>query len=156
MKVREVMTPNPACCTPDTGLREVAEMFVEYDCGAVPVVDDKESMRALGVVTDRDIACRAIAKGINALELTARDCMSSPGVTVRAEESLDAAIAAMEGNRVRRLIVVDESGCCCGILSQADIALKGPTSKTGEVVRELSEPTPGSSAVRARPSAEKA
>lgn len=156
MKVREAMTPNPACCTPDTGLREVAEMFVEHDCGAVPVVDDKESMRALGVVTDRDIACRAIAKGINALELTARDCMSSPGVTVRAEESLDAAIAAMEGNRVRRLIVVDESGRCCGILSQADIALKGPTSKTGEVVRELSEPTPGSSAVRERPSAEKA
>jgi len=149
------MTPNPACCTPDTGLREVAEMFVEHDCGAVPVVDDKESMRALGVVTDRDIACRAIAKGINALELTARDCMSSPGVTVRAEESLDAAIAAMEGSRVRRLIVVDESGRCCGIVSQADIALKGPTSKTGEVVRELSEPTLGSSAVRERPSAEK-
>ena len=155
MKVREAMTPNPACCTPDTGLREVAEMFVEHDCGAVPVVDDKESMRALGVVTDRDIACRAIAKGINALELTARDCMSSPGVTVRAEESLDAAIAAMEGSRVRRLIVVDESGRCCGIVSQADIALKGPTSKTGEVVRELSEPTLGSSAVRERPSAEK-
>jgi CBS domain-containing protein len=42
MKVREVMTPNPACCTPDTSLRKVAEMFVEYDCGAVPVVDDKE------------------------------------------------------------------------------------------------------------------
>jgi CBS domain-containing protein len=149
------MTPNPACCTPDTGLREVAELFVEHDCGAVPVVDDKESMRALGVVTDRDIACRAIAKGINPLELTARDCMSSPGVTVRAEESLDAAIAAMEGNRVRRLIVVDESGRCCGILSQADIALKGPTSKTAEVVRELSEPTLGSSAVRERPSAAK-
>ncbi len=154
MKIREVMTPNPACCTPDTSLREVAEMFVEYDCGAVPVVDNKESMRTLGIVTDRDIACRAIAKGANALELAARDCMSSPGVTVRAEESLDAAITAMEENRVRRLIVVDELGRCCGIVSQADIALKAPKSKTAEVVREVSEPTLGPSAVGERPFAE--
>lgn len=156
MKIREVMTPNPACCTPDTSLREVAEMFVEYDCGAVPVVDNKESMRTLGIVTDRDIACRAIAKGANALELTARDCMSSPGVTVRTEESLDAAITAMEENRVRRLIVVDELGRCCGIVSQADIALKAPKRKTAEVVRELSEPTLGPSAVGERPFAETA
>ena len=68
MKIREAMTPNPACCTPDTGLREVAEIFVEYDCGAVPVVESKESLRPLGIVTDRDIACRAIARGVNALE----------------------------------------------------------------------------------------
>src|SRR6266498_2650563 len=147
MKTREVMTPNPACCTPESSLREVAEMFVEHDCGAVPVVDNKESMRTLGIVTDRDIACRAIARGINALELTARECMTSPAVTVREAESLDAAIKAMEGNRVRRLIVVDEFGRCCGIVSQADIALKAPGRKAAEVVREVSEPTLSASAV---------
>jgi CBS domain-containing protein len=151
MKIREVMTPNPVCCTPATSLREVAEMFVEHDCGAVPVVDNKESLRTLGIVTDRDIACRAIARGINALELTARECMSSPPVTVREAESLDAAITAMEENRVRRLIVVDKFGRCCGIVSQADIALKAPKRKTAEVVRELSEPTISSSAVGQRP-----
>ncbi len=153
MKVREAMTPNPVCCTPETSLREVAEIFVEHDCGAVPVVDNKKSMRTLGIVTDRDIACRAIARGINALELTARECMSSPPVTVREAESLDSAITAMEENRVRRLIVVDEFGRCCGILSQADIALKAPKRKTAEVVREVSEPTLSSSAVGQRPSA---
>jgi len=147
MKIREVMTPNPACCTPETSLREVAEIFVEHDCGAVPVMDNKESMRPLGIVTDRDIACRAIARGINALELTARQCMSSPAVTIRESESLDAAITAMEENRVRRLIVVDDFGRCCGIVSQADIALKAPKKKTAEVVREVSEPTLSSSAV---------
>ena len=141
MRVKDIMTPNPACCMVDTSLREVAEMFVDHDCGAVPVVESRESMTPLGIVTDRDIACRAIAKGMNALELTARDCMSSPSVTVRAEESLDRCIEAMEENRVRRVVVVDEFGRCCGIVSQADIALRGPKKKTAEVVRELSEPT---------------
>jgi len=145
MKVKDVMTPNPACCTPDTSLREVAEMFVDHDCGAIPVVESRESMTPVGIVTDRDIACRAIAKGLNALELTARACMSSPDVTVREDQSLDECIEAMEQNHVRRLVVVDEFGRCCGIVSQADIALHGPRKKTAEVVRELSEPTPSAS-----------
>ena len=157
MKVQDVMTPNPACCTADTSLREVAEMFVDHDCGAIPVVESRESMTPIGIVTDRDIACRAIAKGLNALELTARDCMSSPDVTVREDAALDDCIEAMQQNRVRRLVVVDEFGRCCGIVSQADIALHGPKKKTAEVVRELSEPTTSASSAgdgrRASPNA---
>ena len=124
-------------------------MFVDHDCGAIPVVESRESMTPVGIVTDRDIACRAIAKGLNALELTARACMSSPDVTVREDQSLDECIEAMEQNHVRRLVVVDEFGRCCGIVSQADIALHGPKKKTAEVVRELSEPTPSASTVGA-------
>lgn len=154
MKVKHVMTPDPACCTPDTTLRAVAEMFVDHDCGAVPVVESHESMKPLGIVTDRDIACRAIARGANALDLTARDCMTSPCVTVRNDQRLDACIEAMEENRVRRLIVVDEFDRCCGIVSQADIARHAPKRKTAEVVRELSEPLPSSSRVGHRPFAE--
>src|SRR6266545_7419295 len=98
MRVKDIMTPNPACCTKDTSLREVAEMFVDHDCGAVPVVESRESMTPIGIVTDRDIACRAIAKGKNALELTAGDCMSSPSVTVHEDAKLDDCIQAMESN----------------------------------------------------------
>lgn len=140
MKVRDAMTPNPACCTPETGLREVAQMFVDFDCGAVPVVDGSETKRPVGIVTDRDIACRAIAKGKNALELTARDCMSSPIVTVSQNDPLDACISAMEDKRVRRVIVVDDMGRCCGIVAQADIARNASKGKAGEMVREVSEP----------------
>jgi CBS domain-containing protein len=75
MKAGDIMTPNPACCTPETGLREVAQMLVDHDCGAIPVVSDQQSRRPVGIVTDRDIACRAVAAGKNALELTASDCM---------------------------------------------------------------------------------
>jgi CBS domain-containing protein len=141
MKIKEIMTESPACCTPETSLTEVAAMFVDHDCGAIPVVDSLNTRRPIGVVTDRDIACRAVAKGLNALELTARDCMSSPSVTVSADAGLDQAIKLMEENRVRRLPVVDERGRCIGVVAQADIALSAGKGKTAEVVREISQPS---------------
>jgi CBS domain-containing protein len=141
MKIEEIMTESPACCTPETSLTEVAAMFVDHDCGAIPVVDSLNTRRPIGVVTDRDIACRAVAKGLNALELTARDCMSSPSVTVSADAGLDQAIKLMEENRVRRLPVVDERGRCIGVVAQADIALSAGKGKTAEVVREISQPS---------------
>ena len=141
MKVKEIMTKSPACCTPETSLREVAAMFVDHDCGAVPVVDNLDTRRPIGILTDRDIACRAVAKGLNALELTARDCMSSPSVTVPENASLDEAIQLMEDNRVRRLPVVDERGRCIGVVAQADIALSAGGGQTAEVVREISQPS---------------
>ena len=146
MKVKEVMTANPACCTPDVSLMEVASLFVDHDCGAIPVVGNVDDRKPIGIVTDRDIACRAVAKGLNALELKARDCMSSPSVTVREDASLDDAIQLMEEHKVRRLPVVDELGRCCGIVSQADIALSAGKLKTAAVVREISQPTPSASA----------
>ena len=60
--LNSVMTANPACCTGDTPLREVARMMVENDCGEIPVVDSRESGRPVGVVTDRDSAVRMVAE----------------------------------------------------------------------------------------------
>jgi len=116
-------------------------MFVDHDCGAIPVVDSVDTRRPIGIVTDRDIACRAVAKGLNALELTARDCMSSPSVTIQEDASLDEAIQLMEDNRVRRLPVVDERGRCIGVVAQADIALSAGKGKTAEVLKEISQPS---------------
>ena len=148
MKIKEAMTSDPACCTPDAPLREVAGMFVDHDCGAIPVVNDLVDREPIGIVTDRDIACRAIAKGKNALDLTARDCMTSPCVTISEGETLDACCELMEEKRVRRVIVVDGRGRCCGIVSQADVARHASKGKAGEVVREVSEPkTPPNTSV---------
>jgi CBS domain-containing protein len=147
MKARNIMTPNPACCTPEMSLREVAQMFVDHDCGAIPVVADALNRTPIGIVTDRDIACRAIAAGKNALELTARDCMTTSCVAVPLEASLDECCVAMEKNQVRRLLVVDAEGQCAGIIAQADIALRGKDKKAGEVVKEVSRPTATASAV---------
>jgi len=147
MKVQEIMTPNPACCTPETPLLEVAQMFIDHDCGAIPVVDSEGNRRPVGIVTDRDIACRAIAAGKNALALTARDCMSTPCVVVVPEMSLAECCEIMERNKVRRLLVIDKTGACSGIVAQADIALRGRNRKAGEVVREISRPTKSASTV---------
>ena len=68
MQVKDVMTADPACCTPDTPLAEVARLMVANDCGEIPVVEDKTRKRPIGVVTDRDIVCRTIANNINPLE----------------------------------------------------------------------------------------
>src|SRR5260370_33724418 len=122
MKVKEVMTTNPACCTADTHLPQVVRMMIETDCGEIPVVENKASKLPIGVVTDRDIVCRTIANGINPIALTAADCMSKPIVTVTPDMSLEECCRIMEEKLIRRLPVVDERGTCFGIVSLADIA----------------------------------
>ena len=122
MRVDNVMTYNPACCLPDTPLQDVAELMVECDCGEIPVLESRQSMKPVGVVTDRDITCRAVARGLNPLELTARDCMTSPAVTVRTTTDLDECRRLMEHHQIRRVPVVDDRNRCCGIVALADIA----------------------------------
>ena len=66
---RDVMTPRPACCTPQTTLDEVAKLMAQNDCGESPVVDRGDQL--IGVITDRDIVCRVVADGKNPIAHTA-------------------------------------------------------------------------------------
>ena len=138
MKVSEIMTKDPACCTPETGLRDVARLMVEHDCGEIPVVDSKRTMRPVGVVTDRDIVVRCVAEGRNPVESEAGDVMSSPVVTVTPEAAVDEVADTMEEHQLRRVPVVDEAGTICGIVAQADIARHAHPREVAEVVREVS------------------
>jgi CBS domain-containing protein len=147
MQVKDIMTKNPACCTPDTNLQEVARLMVELDCGESPVVQSKQSMKLVGVITDRDITCRAVAEGKNPLEMTAGDCMSSPCVTVTPEMSVEDCCQVMEDNQVRRVPVVDENGACCGIVAQADIAQHASNQETVRVLKGVSQPNDSASRV---------
>lgn len=133
---KDVMTPEPQCCSPETPLNEVANLMVEADCGEIPVVDG--SNRLIGVVTDRDIVCRIVAKGKNPSSCSAQDAMTQPVVAVLADTTLDEIVAVMEENQIRRVPVVDSAGCCCGIVSQADVAMVARESEVGEMVREVS------------------
>jgi len=146
MNVRDIMTQNPECCSVTTPLPEVARLMVECNCGEIPVVGDTGLL--VGVITDRDITCRAVARDRNPLELTAQDCMSSPVVTVRADTSVEECCECMEVNQVRRVPVVDSHGRCCGIVAQADIARRAPERQTASVVKDVSRPTPTASSVR--------
>src|SRR5262245_17266142 len=121
MRIEEVMTPDPACCTPETSIADVARMMVEYDCGEIPLVRNASDAKlVVGVVTDRDIVARLVAKDRNPLESKANACMTQPVITVSSAANVEDCIRLMETHKIRRVPVVDERGCLCGIVSQAD------------------------------------
>jgi CBS domain-containing protein len=132
----DLMTPDPACCSPQTSIDQVAKMMVQNNCGEIPVIDVND--RPVGVITDRDIVCRIVAEGMNPLGHTADQCMSQPVVTVRSNDPVDSVLATMEEHQIRRIPVTDESGCCAGIIALADIARAEPLPEVGELVREVS------------------
>lgn len=133
---RDVMTSNPAVCTPDMPIEQVARLMVQHNCGEIPVVDRAE--RPVGVITDRDIVCRLVAQGRNPLAYTAEFCMTDPVVTVRDDATLAEVLSVMERHQIRRVPVVDNEGACVGIVSQADLAWSSRESDVAQLVREVS------------------
>ncbi len=142
MQVREIMTENPVCCTPDTNLQEVARLMLENDCGLIPVVDNQENKKPVGTITDRDIAVRTFAAGQNPLEIKASNIMTMGVTTVTPETGVQECCDVMENKKIRRVLVVDENGRCCGIVAQADVAEYGHPDLVSNMVEEISESAP--------------
>ena len=138
MKVSEIMTKNPAHCFDTTSLADVAKMMAECDCGSIPVVDGAETKKPIGTITDRDIVLRTLAHNKNPLTMLAGEVMTMDPVTVREDASFEEACEAMEKAQIRRILVVDKNGACCGIVAQADVALKAGESQTAELVKDVS------------------
>jgi CBS domain-containing protein len=139
-RVRDVMTLAPVCAVPSTSLSEIAALLTRHDCGAIPIVENRDTGRPVGVVTDRDIVCRTVAEGRNPLELTAADCMSAPCIVVAEEMEVAECTALMEFHGIRRVVAVNESGAVCGIVAHADLARRAEPRKVAELVRTVSEP----------------
>lgn len=133
---RDLMTPDPACCSPDTTLEKLATLMVANDCGEIPIID--RLGRPIGVVTDRDIVCRVVAEGKDPTTLTAESVMSTPVVAVYDDAELDDVVDMMETHQIRRLPVIDAEGCCAGIIAQADLVSVGSPSVTAELLTEIS------------------
>ena len=140
MKAREIMTSKVECVTRTDSLTRAAQIMRDSDVGAVPVVEDSNSMRLVGMITDRDIAIRHVA-GDNNPQCTVGDHMSSDRMhTVRPDDDVDSVMRTMKSEQVRRVPVV-EGDRVVGIIAQADIATEGKGDrKTGDVVEKISEP----------------
>lgn len=149
MQVKEIMTENPQCCTPDMNLVQVAKMMKECDCGAIPVVNDQKEKKPVGIITDRDITIRAVATEKIPAQTMVKECMSAETVVITPEASLEQCAKLMEEKQVRRLVVVNGKGSCLGIVVQAQIARKAPKEITAEVLHEISQPTPELAEVKA-------
>jgi CBS domain-containing protein len=139
-KVGDVMTSRPRCVAPDTPLSQVAQLMEAEDVGAIPVLDDD---RVAGMITDRDIVVRAIAKEKDPRGMATAEIASGDVVTVGPDHDLSDALRLMAQHQVRRLPVVDHENQLVGVVSQADVALEERDRSVGEMVAEISKPTPG-------------
>jgi CBS domain-containing protein len=120
MEAHEIMTLEPACCTPDQTVRDAARLMQEHDCGCIPVVEDARARRLVGVVTDRDLACRCLAAGLGP-ETTVAEVMSVSPSCCAPDDDVQFVERIMEERQVRRVPVIDGRGSCVGMVSQADL-----------------------------------
>lgn len=143
MKASEIMTPSPRTCTAQSTVQHVAELMEDADTGVVPVVEGEGSQRLVGLVTDRDLAVRVLAKGLGPDTLV-RDAMSTEIAGVGPDDDVKAVRRLMEERQVRRIPVCDTQGRCLGIVSQADLALEDDVSdkQVGKTVEAISQPSP--------------
>ncbi len=127
MKAEEIMTKNVQSCRPEASLAQAVAIMWDYDCGAMPVVDD--SNRVMGMITDRDIAIAAATKGRRATEITVGEVMSGNVYACARDEDVKSALRTMRRERVRRLPVIGADGKLAGILSINDIVLRAEEGK---------------------------
>lgn len=136
MKVREAMHRGAKWVSPETTVPELARLMREHDIGAIPIGDND---RLVGMVTDRDIVCRALADGRDPKTITARQIMTPGIVFCRDEEELDDAARIMEEKQIRRLPVIDGNKRMVGFLSLGDVAESGSRDLGGEVLHAVAE-----------------
>lgn len=118
MQVKDIMTASPACCSPTDTLQAVARIMRDNDCGAIPVV---EGGKVIGIVTDRDLAVRAVAEGIHADSAVDGVVSRDPHCCIETDDVKEVQ-RVMADNQVRRVPIVDAAGKVVGIVSQADLA----------------------------------
>lgn len=139
---REVMTKDPICCLPGDTAARVAKLMKTENIGSVPICEDRQNKKLVGIVTDRDLALQIVAESRDAHSTKVEVLMTRQPVTCREDDDLQKALNAMEKNRVRRIPVVDNNGRLVGIIAQADVATRSDEpERTAEVVEEISKPS---------------
>lgn len=136
MKVKEIMTGDVQCCSPQTNLAAAAKMMWDSDCGVLPVLSVEG--KVIGVITDRDICMAAATKNKPPSEITVWETITGQVHTCSPDDDVEQALAIMANHQVRRLPVVDDEGILQGMLSLNDIVLQTNTDQSYEsLVRTL-------------------
>lgn len=139
MKVKDIMSKTLVCCTAADSIQKAAELMKANDVGSLPVVNDCNERKLLGIITDRDICINAVAAGKSNGAVTVSEVMTKTPVTCSPDDSIEECEAKMERNQVRRIPVIDSRGLCVGIVAQADIALRDTAQHTHHTVAAISQ-----------------
>ena len=135
MHIRDVMTPNPRCVTPNDSIADAARIMRDEDTGAVPVVEDG---KPVGILTDRDIVVRVVAED-GQLNRPVREIVTSGVLSASPDMSTREAAELMSEHQIRRLTVI-ENDRLVGIVSLGDLAVKeGRDSRVGDALQHISE-----------------
>jgi CBS domain-containing protein len=136
MKVSDVMTRDVQTVRPDQTAKEAASFMLSADAGSIPVT---EGDRLVGMITDRDIAVRGVAKG-NGPDTPVRDLMSSDCICAREDDNIEDIASKMSKAQVRRLPVIDSNERLCGIVSLGDLSRETDTDTAGQALEGVSQP----------------
>jgi CBS domain-containing protein len=135
--VRDAMSEGPRSIETSASVVEAARLMREADVGSIPITDGDQ---LVGMITDRDITTRVVAEGADVETTPVGDVCSRDVTTIKPDEDHEEAVEVMARHQIRRLPVV-ENGRLIGLVAQADIALAGNETKTGELVEAISEPS---------------
>ena len=140
MKCNEVMTKNPLCCLPNDGVTKAAQLMKSENIGSIPVIENDQTKKLVGIVTDRDLTLKIIADGFDANSTKVDAVMTRNVVTCRADDNSQKALDAMSKYQLRRIPVVDDDNNIVGIIAQADMATRVDHPKRiAAVVKEVSQ-----------------
>lgn len=140
MKVDEIMTRDPMCCTPEDSAQQVASMLCREDVGSLPVVRDQTSRKLVGMITDRDLCCTVVAEGLNSAKTVIDGLYTENPVACHVGDDLEGCERMMQERQIRRIPILDDEGRVVGIISQADLALKTQPEQVYKTVAEISKP----------------
>ena len=139
-KCNEVMTKNPVCCLPSDLVIKAAELMKSENIGSILVIDNEQTQKLVGIVTDRDLALKIVAEGRDAKSTNVEAVMTRKVVTCLAGDDVQKALDAMAEHQLRRIPVVDNDNKVLGIIAQADVAMRvDQPEKTAEMVKEISK-----------------
>jgi CBS domain-containing protein len=136
MKITEVMTRDVQTVRPDQPVQQAASFMLSADAGSIPVTDGE---RLIGMITDRDIAVRGVAKGYGP-DTPVRELMTNDIVCARADDDVDDIASKMSEAQVRRLPVIDDNDRLCGIVSLGDLSRDADEDAASEALEGVSEP----------------
>ena len=158
MRVRHAMTKDPTSCVPSDTAQNAASIMRDEDAGIVPVIENEQSQKVIGVVTDRDLCMNVVAAGRDPRTVRVEECMTTTVVTCSPNDSVQKSTELMKENQIRRVVVVDESRKLLGIVSLADVVGRADlkTAETHDTLKTVSAATAEPSKPRARSRREQA